>query len=62
MVYFLNKLSMILAKQRVIDLNKSLAVPIAERRDNYYNYRTYMRNKKKTKVLKQRERMSHNNN
>ena len=41
---------MILAKQRVIDLNKSLTVPLAERRDNYYNYRTYMRNKKQTKV------------
>ena len=33
--WFLNKLSMILAKQRVIDLNKSLAIPLAERKENY---------------------------
>ena len=54
---------MILAKQRVIDLNKSLAVPLAERTENYYKYKAYMRNRKKTKVLKQRrEEMLHNIN
>merc|ERR1711871_1468105 len=56
--WFLNKLSMILAKQRVIDLNKSLAVPLAERKANYNKYRMYIRNQKQTKVLKQREEMS----
>ena len=53
---------MILAKQRVIDLKKSLTVPFAERRDNCYKYKTHMRNKKKSKVLKQRERILHNIN
>ena len=60
--WFLNKLSMILAKQRVIDLNKSLAVPLAERKDKINKYRMYIRNKKQTKVLKQREEMIHNSN
>ena len=60
--WFLNKLSMILAKQRVIDLNKSLAVPLAERKANFDKYRMYKRNKKQTKVLKQREEMIHNSN
>ena len=61
--WFLNKLSMILAKQRVIDLNKSLAIPLAERKENYLKYKKYLGNKKKTKVLKQsREEMIHNIN
>ena len=50
---------MILAKQRVIDLNKSLAVPLAERKANFDKHKMYMRNKKKTKVLEQREEMIH---
>ena len=54
---------MILAKQRVIDLNKSLAVPLAERKANFdKQQRMYMRNKKQTKVLKQREEIIHNIN
>ena len=54
---------MILAKQRVIDLNKSLAIPLAERKENYLKYKAYLGNKKKTKVLKQsREEMVHNIN
>ena len=56
--WFLNKLSMILAKQRVIDLNKSLATPLAERKDIY---RVYRRQKNKTKVIKQREGILNNN-
>ena len=61
--WFLNKLSMILAKQRVIDLNKSLAIPLAERKENYLKYKKYLSNKKKTKVLTQsREEMIHNIN
>ena len=61
--WFLNKLSMILAKQRVIDLNKSLAIPLAERKENYLKYKKYLGNKKKTKVLKQsREEMIYNIN
>ena len=32
--WFLNDLSMILAKQRVTDLNKSLAIPLLERLNN----------------------------
>ncbi len=44
---------MILAKQRVIALNKSLAIPLAERKENYLKYKAYLGNKKKTKVLKQ---------
>ena len=35
--WFLNKLSMIQAKQRVIDLNKSLAIPLAERKKTISN-------------------------
>ena len=51
---------MILAKLRVIDLNKSLAIPLAERKENYLKYKAYLGNKKKTKVLKQnREEMVH---
>ena len=53
---------MILAKQRVIDFNKALAVPLAERKANFDKYRMYKRNKKQTKVLKQREEMIHNSN
>ena len=53
---------MILAKQKVIDLNKSLAVPLVERKDKINKYRMYIRNKKQTKVLKQREEMIHNSN
>ena len=54
---------MILAKQRVIDLNKSLAIPLAERKENYLKYKKYLSNKKKTKVLIQsREEMIHNIN
>ena len=32
--WFLNKLSMILAKQRVTDLNKALAISLLEREEN----------------------------
>ena len=39
---------MILAKQRVIDLNISLAIPLSDGGDNY---RTYVRNKKRTKEI-----------
>ena len=61
--WFLNKLSMILAKQRVIDLNKSLAIPLAERKENYLKYKEYLGNNEKTKVLTQsREEMIHNIN
>ena len=57
--WFLNKISMTLAKQRVIDLNQFLAVPLAERKENFYKYKAYIRNKKKTKVSKQRREECH---
>ena len=55
--WFLNKLSMILAKQIVIDLNKSLAIPLAERIANFDKQRMYIRNKKQTKVSAVRPRI-----
>ena len=47
---------MILAKQIVRDLNKSLAIPLAERIANFDKQRMYIRDKKQTKVLKNKER------
>ena len=52
---------MILAKQRVIDINKSLTLPLAEREDMYRAYRRKKSLKKKTRVLKQREVILNNN-
>ena len=59
--WFLNRLSMILAKQRVLDLNKSVATPRADRKDWYREYR---RQKKRNIVRRQRwwERDSNNSN
>ena len=46
---------MILAKQRVIDISKNIALPLTEREEMYRAYRRQKSLKKKTKVLKQRE-------
>ena len=52
---------MILAKQRVIDISKSIALPLTEREEMYRAYRRLKSLKKKTKVLKQREGILNNN-
>ena len=44
--WFLNKLSMILAKQRVTDLNKSLAISLMERKENCRKFNIQKKNKK----------------
>ena len=44
--WFLNDLSMILAKQRVTDLNKSLAIPLLERKENRRKFKLQKKNKK----------------
>ena len=44
--WFLNKLSLILAKQRVINLNKSLAIPLLGRKNNLRKFRLKKKDKK----------------
>ena len=44
--WFLNKLSMILAKQRVTDLNKALAISLLEREENRRKFKLQKKNKK----------------
>ena len=51
-----NKISMILAKQRVIDINKSLAVPLAEREDIYRAYRRQKETQEEHQSLKTKRR------
>ena len=51
--WFLNDLSMILAKQRVIDLNKSLAIPLLERKENRRKFKL-QKQIKKANAIRQR--------
>ena len=51
--WFLNDLSMILAKQRVTDLNKSLAIPLLERKENRRKFKL-QKQIKKANAIRQR--------
>merc|ERR1711991_1126955 len=51
--WFLNDLSMILAKQRVTDLNKSLATPLLERKENRRKFKL-QKQIKKANAIRQR--------
>ena len=54
-ILFFNKLSMILAKQRVTDLNKSLAIPLLERKNNRRKFRL-QKKEKKANAIRERGR------